>query len=421
MRLLSCGRGFGRLAMLLLPMALLLISAAANSVSGYNGISNAPTQNDATSCRSAAFALYDATNQSVAISNALSSQDYQNATAEYGKVTYESIFQVAKTEVPYPYCTEKVLSYNVVFTLFNNAGDWAGKLVVVENRTLAVTGYLFQTVFGSATTSGKWSGYEVQTSSSNPATIYVSSSYFTQATPYYPSGGCSDSGECAMATWVGLTDTSLASSGNLVQDGTWAVCVNSGCKPTYFAWYEMLPGSSFTQCSGVSIGGGDTIYSSVYNEAQNPGGSNTKYDIYVDDTTSSTSCSTTLTDTLMTAPSYGDFIHENPKWCSTGPSCTCFVYPSAGNGCDSLPGFTTGTSTEVDFSTAFIEGGSTYGYINSFSPNSITMQNQPSNGNYGQCTGSLTTNAYPGSISGNGDFAVDYSSSDYTPWWNTGC
>jgi hypothetical protein len=119
---------------------------------------------------------------------------------------YESIFQIAKNETSYPSCTEKVVSYNIVFLLLNDAGDWAGKLVITENQNLVVTGHLFQTAFGAALTSAKWSGYEVRTSSSSPQTIYVASSYFTQATPYYPSGGCSDNGGCAMTSWVGLTD-----------------------------------------------------------------------------------------------------------------------------------------------------------------------------------------------------------------------
>ena len=183
-----------------------------------------------------------------------------------------------------------------------------------------------------------------------------------------------------MSTWVGLADESGAyPDAHLAQDGTTTTCVNSGCTPDYFAWYELLSTSggsgAAVKCTSsnggaVTISGGDTIFASATNEAQYYGSSyDDEYEFYIDDSTSATSCYVSgQTYSSMTVPTYADFIVENPLYCNGGTTCYCYYYPYAGTGCDSLDKFNT-----VPFSTAFLQGGSTYGYINQFSASSVTM------------------------------------------------
>jgi hypothetical protein len=272
-----------------------LLSVNANVTTNSSGHPSA-VSGAAAACASAANATYDAMNKTSAIANALDSSLYSGGVVSYHNPTFGSIFQIDNLSAPYPTCTEQVQSFNVVFALHTSDGRWAGNLVITENQALTVIGSDYQTAYGSATNStcDCWSGYEVQTSSSSPAQIWVAATDFTQPTPSYPSTGCKDSGVCTMATWVGLTDGSQASSGYMAQDGTAAVCSGSSCTPSYFAWYQLLgASSSWTQCDSthggaVTISPGHTVYLQTEDEAYY-GGSSTEYDFYIFDSNSQTS------------------------------------------------------------------------------------------------------------------------------------
>jgi hypothetical protein len=390
-------------------------------------------------CQSAVAQTYASMSSSTAVKNAQNSGYYTQGVVSYFNPTYNSIFEIAKTTVPYPTCTEEVQSFNVVFALHTSDGAWARYLVITENQALTVIGSDYQTDYGNASpgpqgSTGFWSGYEVQTSSSSPATILIADSDFTEPTPSYPSTGCEDSDACAMVTWVGLTDRSQAGLGNLAQDGTLSACVSSTCNGTHYAWYQLLgvtgkQGNPWTQCTSstggaVTITAGDTIYAQTENDYYN-GGSSTNYDFYVEDVSNGTSClSNGNSYTQMSSPTYGEFIVENPIYCNgfsnCGNGCGSFGNPPTTT-CDSLPEFNT-----VPFSGAEIYS-THYGYINaySFPTSSITMHNEPddSSDTWGSCDNSngFTTNASPGSLSGYGDFTVSWSSSQYTPFSDTGC
>ena len=234
-----------------------------------------------------------------------------------------------------------------------------------------------------------------------------------------------------MVTWVGLTDALQAGNYHLAQDGTLSACYSSTCNGTHYAWYQLLgmtgkQGNPWTQCTSstggaVTITAGDTIYAETDNDYYY-GGSNTNYDFYIEDVTNGTTClSNGNSYTSMSSPTYGEFIVENPAYCNGFTNCQYSCAPGSitTTTCDSLPEFNT-----VPFSGAEIYS-SHYGYINAYSypTSSITMENQPTDGSgdWGACSGSLGPNASPGSLSGYGDFTVTWSSSLYTPYWNTGC
>jgi len=398
-------------------MLFLLVGAASTNLASAttNSSSNATAQT--ATCENEVANTYSGLDKSTAATIAANSQEYVQEAAGYQNVSYSSIFQIDKTIAPYPKCTEEVLSYNIVFTLHSNSGRWAGYLVITENQNLSVMGAQVQTGFGMAAIDTTWSGYEVQGNSGGTQGIYEAISDFTQPTPSYPSTGCADSGACSMATWVGLTDASHGSTGNLAQDGTFANCVNSGCTAKYFAFYELLPASwiACTASNGgaVTISGGDTIEAATTNEAITLG-YNYLYQFYIYDVTSGTSCYVTGQNySAMTTPTRGEFIVENPIYCNGGTTCTC--YPSYG--CDSLPVFAT-----VSFTGAEIYTGGNLGYINSYITGAYTMANKDNSlGIYGYCPGSAVTNVNYGTLNSVGDFTMTYSASNYTPEYNTGC
>ncbi len=384
-----------------------LAMAATSSQTGVSALES--------SCQPAVANTYGAMDESAAIDNAISSQGYIQSAAAYSNVTYSSIFQIDKTTVPYPICTEKVLSYNVVFTLHNNTGGWAGQLVITENQNLTVLGSAIRSQFVSATNSWKlYSGYQVQANSGATQAIYEAYSEWTQPGAGYPSVGCGSYGACDVATWVGLTDAQNVASTNLNQDGTWVTCTPSGgtCSDTYYAWYEIVSnGGGLTQCTAtnggsVSLNPGDTILAWTENEAAY-GGSSSKYDFYVADLTTSTSCYVYgQSDSTLTSPKYGLFVLENGEMCSSlsGP-------------CAYLATF--GTSSTVSFSSAEIYTGGSLTDINSFTFGAYNMENQA--GVYPFCYGSFTTDVSYGNLGSGGDFTLTYGSSQYTGAWDTNC
>ncbi len=239
-------------------------------------------------CQTAATNTYNALDQPAAINNAMNAQDYVQGVTGYQNVVYSSIFQIDKTIAPYPACTEEVLSYNVVFTLHNSTGGWAGNLVITESQNMTVIGSSLQAQPVLANNIyPDWAGYEVPANPGATQAVYAADSYFTQPTAVYPTtpGGCGNAGVCNLVTWVGL-ENQMGGAGYLNQDGTTVYCTVSGttCSNQYFAWYEILP-AIWTVCKpstggAVSISGGDTIYASVTNEAA-LGLSNSKYDFYI--------------------------------------------------------------------------------------------------------------------------------------------
>jgi peptidase A4-like protein len=104
-----------------------------------------------------------------------------------------------------------------------------------------------------ASASANWSGYVVTQS----GTTYTS----VTATWKEPTVSCGsqDAGESA-AFWVGLGGASQSSQA-LEQTGTSADCKATTGRPSYYAWYELVPADSVTL--KLIIHAGDTITTSV--------------------------------------------------------------------------------------------------------------------------------------------------------------
>lgn len=102
-------------------------------------------------------------------------------------------------------------------------------------------------------TSANWAGYVV----TQAGTTYTS----VTATWKQPNVTCGaeDAGESS-AFWVGLGGSSQSSQA-LEQVGTAADCDPTTGKPSYYAWYELVPANSVT--TKLAVHAGDTITTSV--------------------------------------------------------------------------------------------------------------------------------------------------------------
>jgi hypothetical protein len=398
-------RAFSISVLLVLVLAPLVVQSASVA---YADSAVSPA---VSSCASAVQQTYDAMNQSDAITNALHSPSYASGTSSYFTPAFSSIFQIDKDISPYPTCSEQVLSYNVVFTLYNSTGGWAGYLVITESQNLVVIGssYQLQRVV-STNIDPAWAGYEFQGNSGATQAVYESESDFTQPTISYPSYGCATStGTCNISTWVGLEDAHSASDGELAQAGTIVYCTVSGgsCSTTlYYGFYQTGAFASTTLCSAstggsMTISGGNSMYAYAQNQASY-GYGNQYYNYYIDDSTTGTSCwAGNISYSSMTKPLFGAFIVEDAQ--------VCYSY------CEPLGGFGTAPFTSAEIYT----GGST-NYVNSYSYASIDMENKAGTNPPG-CTGSYVLNVDYGTLNSGGDFTMNYHSNQYTPPYTTDC
>ena len=145
--------------------------------------------------------------------------------------------------------------------------------------------------------------------------------------------------------WIGLEDATLGSLDE-AQAGTLGEinCGFTGCPTSYGAEYEFLP-SGPVSCSGSSynIVPGNSISTTVTNEAQY-GGSSTLYDISVTDNSIGKTCGTTgYSYTAMNAPTYGAFILERAGSPST--SLANYTSNTFGSGTIYYGGSSNGIST----------------------------------------------------------------------------
>lgn len=108
--------------------------------------------------------------------------------------------------------------------------------------------------------SSNWAGY-VATGTASTTVTAGSDMAFTDVTGRWrqPAATCTPGRTSSAAVWVGLGGYS-ESSEKLEQAGTSADCDPAG-RPTYYAWYELVPANSVT--ISLSIRPGDVITASV--------------------------------------------------------------------------------------------------------------------------------------------------------------
>jgi len=386
-------------------LSVLLILVLGRGMSPFGAASAVTTSTSlaAEHCMPAASQAYDNMNQATAVTNAQDSAPYSQVTSAYLNATFLSIFEIGKTTVPYPTCTYQVSTFNVVFGLYSSSGKLANELIVTEDSSLNVLGEQIEPITYANTANYYWSGYQTEANSEGSAEVYIAESDYTQPhlSSSTPSTGCGELDKCSSSTWVGLQDD----LGHLAQAGTEADCSASGtsCSNSYFAWYEIVDREGQIPCNSTTgnplVTYGDSMYALTENEAYYSGNPNT-YEMYVYDGRTDDSCFAAQKDNSMDQPTEGEFIEENTEECN-------------GFECAPLANF-----TSASFSSATIETLTSSGTIDNWYPEAFNMQNEAGSGD--DCTPPAVTDVSTGSVS-SGDFTATYESSEYTPFFSTGC
>jgi hypothetical protein len=211
---------------------------------------------------------------------------------------------------------------NVVFSIWNGTG-FGGYLVVTEDHqtNLILSANVQVTAF---TYRGEnWSGYEMGGSIDFTNPVWQSTADWTVPTAdENPQGWCDATKSpygCDFGVWTGLTHFSHGGSGGagtgIAQTGSrsFVPCQTvSGqwqCTRTYQLWYQFWPADTYAiPCQ--TINNGDSIHAYVTNQAINPGGNSSKYNLMISDNTLSVSCSVSNRSFAIGNTYFGEFIGE---------------------------------------------------------------------------------------------------------------
>lgn len=214
-------------------------------------------------------------------------------------------------------CNPSWDTVSVVYYLSDTSGKIVKNLVFTMdpqlNKVTKIDEYAAK--FQTTGYSSNWSGYQFQADATHSTTITNAYATFSVPSVSKPSGiNCFASmttSACDMSIWPGLTDSSGASNGHLVQDGTEGIvsCNSMGqsCTTSYDAWYEALPASE-TVCPSMTVSAGDSITTQVTQES----GTASSYDFSINDGSTGHTCTHTQTGYAMTAPVFAPFINERP-------------------------------------------------------------------------------------------------------------
>jgi hypothetical protein len=237
--------------------------------------------------------------------------EFESRTGDF-KREFNSIFN--RWTIDTTDCSADWQTVNVVYSLYNDTG-YVKNVVFTEDPELTKVIEVSEHVgkkFGGAIASENWSGYEFKGSSSASTFIYEAKATWSVPEVSEPEDFFCFFAHCDVSTWPGLADTAGATNDHLAQAGTNSgIYCTAGCSFYYYAWYEFLPAAS-VDCMDVNAD--DSITTTVTNKAKT-GGSSSRYDISVVDTTISESCSVTNhLYSAMTAPKYAPFISERPTF-----------------------------------------------------------------------------------------------------------
>ncbi|HZS73522.1 MAG TPA: hypothetical protein VFA69_03355, partial [Candidatus Nitrosotalea sp.] len=117
--------------------------------------------------------------------------------------------------------------------------------------------------------------------------------------------------------WTGLSKN-LNASMDMAQVGTDSICKGNNCATakTYGGFLE-TSSSPVSTCGNYTYATGDSMFGKVDNEKIS-GGSVTKYDFYLTDTTQSQTCSSLSYTFGSTDPHYAHYLSERPQF--SGPT-----------------------------------------------------------------------------------------------------
>jgi hypothetical protein len=207
------------------------------------------------------------------------------------------------------YTATDVNGNNRAIVVVLNPGYTAERVIIENDLPQHATG-----------TAPNWGGYSVKGASTEASSlVYRATLNWLIPTPNDPAQlncGTSGAAQCIISLWTGI---SKSEDGNqdMAQVGTDSYCTGNNCTSrTYHGWLETVPGGSLSACSTNTYASGDSMYGEVSNQKRS-GGSVTKYDFYLIDTTQSQTCSVTNITFGSTDPHYAQFMSERPNFSGT--------------------------------------------------------------------------------------------------------
>jgi hypothetical protein len=258
--------------------------------------------------------------QQDAINFAVSSAQYQSTISGF---TSEAFLG---SNNGWSYNSDCAVSWNAVAVSFVATAPNGSKFtIVVSENPLASVIYNVQvlpTQPAAISPSGGpyWSGYAIAGNSHDTQQLYESEAYWTSPAVSQPPSGYGSTctlppGECDVASWVGLTNATSASSGGyIVQTGIQAYFHTTGT-PTalYNGWTEVYPTQSGeVACPSTDVAkASDSMEGNVENQFAYLGTTGNNYYIFLDDYTQSWLCTpTTNPQSVSFTPVYSAFIAE---------------------------------------------------------------------------------------------------------------
>lgn len=263
------------------------------------------------------FSLAKQLDEGKARSMVTSAGDFNGRTAGY-TLQYGGVFNIWKIDDQT--CSPTWQSVNVVYFLDDAQGKYQKNLVyTLDPQLTKITAVSeFKSHIASTTLyNTQYAGYEFAADSTH--STLVTSTYMTFSVPTVtpPSGfTCSASSttpDCPVDVWNGLMDNYSPHASYLVQAGgsSDVVCDSTGnnCNEYYSTWYEAV-GSGSAEQPCFTVLPTDALSSTITQESGNAN----NYDIAVDDVSSSTSCTKTITGYGMSKPVVSPFVDERPTY-----------------------------------------------------------------------------------------------------------
>lgn len=170
-------------------------------------------------------------------------------------------------------------------------------------------------------TAPNWGGYSIKGASTEASSqVYRATLNWLIPTPNDPAQldcGTSGAAQCIISVWTGVSKSEDGTQ-DMAQVGTDSYCKGNNCASgrVYKGWLETVPGGYVSTCSTNTYAAGDSMYGEVSNQKRS-GGSVTKYDFYLIDTTQGQTCSVTNVTFGSTDPHYAQFMTERPNFSGT--------------------------------------------------------------------------------------------------------
>jgi len=267
------------------------------------------------------------------------SDDAQNKSASFDETKAQNIagnssqFKEAVGNDPYKFVSVSYTWTSNATTCTVQPKDMLVEYIVTDKNgaeravTVAINpDYTYKQIFvetnlphHNSSTAANWGGYSVKGASTEAASlVYRATLNWDIPTPNDPpkiNCGTVNEQQCIISVWTGLSQNEGGTS-NLAQVGTDSYCENNNCSSgrLYKGWIETFsPGSTLSTCSTNTYSPGDSMFGDVVNEKKT-GGSVTKYDFSLTDTSTSTVCSLPSVTYGSTDPHYGQYITERPNF-----------------------------------------------------------------------------------------------------------